>query len=186
MVSVLTQIFLLAAALSADIFAVGFTYGAGGIRLSPAAAFLLTGIPAVILTLSMGLGGAAGSYFPGIAGRMFGAVILTGLGVWSLLDRSDHEEVAKADKNQDRFVTCPEALTLSVALSLDSLAGGVGAGREEVFYLATAFLFGIVTGLTALLLGEYAGKCVSGRLPFRPSQVGGGLLLVLAVLKLLC
>ena len=122
MVSVLTQIFLLAAALSADIFAVGFTYGAGGIRLSPAAAFLLTGIPAVILTLSMGLGGAAGSYFPGIAGRMFGAVILAGLGVWSLLDRSDHEEVAKADKNQDRFVTCPEALTLSVALSLDSLA----------------------------------------------------------------
>ena len=109
MVSVLTQIFLLAAALSADIFAVGFTYGAGGIRLSPAAAFLLTGIPAVILTLSMGLGGAAGSYFPGIAGRMFGAVILAGLGVWSLLDRSDHEEVAKADKNQDRFVTCPEA-----------------------------------------------------------------------------
>ena len=61
MVSVLTQIFLLAAALSADIFAVGFTYGAGGIRLSPAAAFLLTGIPAVILTLSMGLGGAADS-----------------------------------------------------------------------------------------------------------------------------
>ena len=104
MVSVLTQIFLLAAALSADIFAVGFTYGAGGIRLSPAAAFLLTGIPAVILTLSMGLGGAAGSYFPEIAGRMFGAVILAGLGVWSLLDRSDHEEVAKADKNQDRFV----------------------------------------------------------------------------------
>ena len=72
------------------------------------------------------------------------------------------------------------------ALSLDSLAGGVGAGREEVFYLAAAFLFGIVTGLTALLLGEHAGKCVSGRLPFRPSQVGGGLLLVLAVLKLLC
>ena len=68
MVSVLTQIFLLAAALSADIFAVGFTYGAGGIRLSPAAAFLLTGIPAVILTLSMGLGGAAGSYFPEIRG----------------------------------------------------------------------------------------------------------------------
>ena len=67
MVSVLTQIFLLAAALSADIFAVGFTYGTGGIRLSPAAAFLLTGIPAVILTLSMGLGGAAGSYFPEIA-----------------------------------------------------------------------------------------------------------------------
>ena len=186
MVSVLTQIFLLAAALSADIFAVGFTYGAGGIRLSPAAAFLLTGIPAVILTLSMGLGGAAESYFPEIAGRMFGAVILAGLGVWSLLDRSDHEEVAKADKNQDRFVTCPEALTLSVALSLDSLAGGVGAGREEVFYLAAAFLFGIVTGLTALLLGEHAGKCVSGRLPFRPGQVGGGLLLVLAVLKLLC
>ena len=186
MVSVLTQIFLLAAALSADIFAVGFTYGAGGIRLSPAAAFLLTGIPAVILTLSMGLGGPSGSYFPGITGRTFGAVILAGLGVWSLLDRSDHEEVAKADKNQDRFVTCPEALTLSVALSLDSLAGGVGAGREEVFYLAAAFLFGIVTGLTALLLGEHAGKCVSGRLPFRPSQVGGGLLLVLAVLKLLC
>ena len=38
-------------------------------------------------------------------GRMFGAVILAGLGVWSLLDRSDHKEVAKADKNQDRFVT---------------------------------------------------------------------------------
>ena len=37
-----------------------------------------------------------------------------------------------------------------------------------------------------LFLGEHAGKCVSGRMRFRPGQVGGGVLLVLAVLKLLC
>ena len=64
MFSVLAQIFILAAALSADIFAAGFTYGAGGIRLSSAAALLLTTLAAVVLTLSMGLGGAAESYFP--------------------------------------------------------------------------------------------------------------------------
>ena len=186
MFSVLAQLFLLAAALSADIFAAGFTYGAGGIRLSPGAALLLTGVPAVVLTLSMGLGGAAGSYFPEILGRILGALLLAALGVWNLADRSAHEEVTRADKNQDRFVTCPEALALSAALSLDSLAGGVGAGTDEAVYLAAAFLFGVLTGLAALYLGERTGKCVSGRLWFRPGQVGGGLLLLLAVLKLLC
>ncbi|MEI3524754.1 MAG: hypothetical protein V8Q27_00420 [Eubacteriales bacterium] len=110
MFSVLAQIFLLAAALSADIFAAGFTYGAGGIRLSSAAALLLTTLPAVVLTLSMGLGGAAGSYFPEILGRILGALLLAALGVWNLADGSVHEEVTRADKNQDRFVTCPEAL----------------------------------------------------------------------------
>ena len=186
MFSVLAQIFLLAAALSADIFAAGFTYGAGGIRLSSAAALLLTTLPAVVLTLSMGLGGAAGSYFPEILGRILGALLLAALGVWNLADHSVHEEVTRADKNQDRFVTCPEALALSAALSLDSLAGGVGAGTGEAVYLAAAFLFGVLTGLTALFLGEHAGKCVSGRMRFQPGQVGGGVLLVLAVLKLLC
>ncbi len=186
MFSVLVQLFLLAAALSADIFAAGFTYGAGGIRLSSAAALLLTTLPAVVLTLSMGLGGAAGSYFPEIPGRILGALLLAALGVWNLMDRSAHEEVTRADKNQDRFVTCPEALALSAALSLDSLAGGVGAGTGEAVYLVAVFLFGLLTGLAALFLGKYAGKCVSSRLRFRPGQVGGGMLLVLAVLKLLC
>lgn len=186
MFSVLAQLFLLAAALAADIFAAGFTYGAGGIRLSPGAALLLTCIPAVILTLSMGLGGAAGSYFSEIPGRILGVLLLATWGVWNLLDCSSHKEVRKADKNQDRLVNCKEAVALSVALSLDSLVGGVGAGTDEAVYLAAAFLFGILNGLAALFLGEHAGKCVSGHLRFRANQVGGGLLIVLAVLKLFC
>ena len=180
MFSVLVQLFLLTAALSVDIFAVGFTYGAGRIRLSSAARFCMTGLPALVLTLSMGLGGAVENYFPEKVSRILGAALLAGLGLWNLWERPPREAVTKADKNQDQVISSPEALALSAALSLDSLAGGIGAGTGKAVYLAAAFAFGLLTGLAALLLGEQCGARLCKSMRFRPGLLGGGILILLA------
>ncbi len=176
----------LVTALSADAFAAGIAYGAGEIKLPPVSLLTASAVSSLILSFSILAGRLAGSALPGGIVKMLGFLLLAGIGIWKLFDRSVREEAKKADKNQDRSVSPAEALTLGAALSADSLAAGIGAGALRTpFFLAIGASF--LAGAAALFFGEKLGGCLerSDSRRLDPVRLSGFLLLFLAFLKLL-
>ena len=184
MLAVCIEIFVLVTALSVDAFAAGFAYGVSKIKVPFRSLLIVTGASSLILALSLLLGRLAGALLPpGLTGA-FGFVVLAGLGVFKFFDRTNGREAEKADKNRDQVVSPAEALALGAALSVDSLAAGIGAGALFV-PIPAAFLTSVLVGGAALLLGEGLGGFLSARFRSSFSWVSGCLLLLLAFLKLL-
>ena len=128
MFSSFLEILLLVTALSVDAFAAGFAYGVSKIKVPFLSVLIVSGVSSLTLAVSLFLGGVAGSLIPQGLTRQFSFVLLFVLGVVKLFDRSRHDEAEAANKNQDDLVSPGEALTLGAALSLDSVAAGIGAG----------------------------------------------------------
>lgn len=183
------EILMLVTALSADAFAAGLAYGAGGTRIPPVSLLTASAVSSIIFSVSILAGRLAGDLLPGQAVKAAGFLLLAGLGLWKVFSRSSGEEAEKADKNRDRRVSPLEALTLGTALSADSLAAGAGAGALRM-PLAFAVSASFLAGAAALFLGETFGGRLSG---FRRkdgrslnfNRLGGVLLLLLAAVKLI-
>ena len=62
----------------------------------------------------------------------------------------------QADQDRSGVLSVGEATALAVALSLDSLTVGVGAGLDQTPVFA-AVLISFVLGLAAILLGRWLG-----------------------------
>lgn len=150
------------AALSADTFAAGLAYGAGGIRLPPASLAAASAVSSLVLGLSMLAGRLAGTSLPAGAVKVFGFLILALLGLWKLLVHSGGKKAEEADKNKDRLVSLPEALTLGAALSADSLAAGIGAVALNTPLLA-AVAASFLAGAAAFAGGGRLGRALCSR-----------------------
>lgn len=183
MFSCFFEIAVLAAALSADTFAAGFTYGIGRIRVPLLSFFLITLLSCLTLGVSLAAGRLAGEMLPPGTGSRLGILLLAVLGVWKLFSGSSEEGVKKADKNSDKILSPSEALVLGLALSADSLAAGIGAGAFHIPIL-TACAASFLAGAAALWLGERLGQLLSVRIHVNVCRMSGVLLLTLALLKL--
>ena len=151
---------MLVAALSADAFAAGLAYGAGGIRLPAVSAFTASAVSSVILAFSFLLGRMAGGALSEGMVKAAGFLILTALGIWKLVDGAGGKDAEEADKNRDRRLSPAEALVLGAALSADSLAAGIGAGAFDMpIFPAAAASF--AAGVAALFLGCRLGRSLS-------------------------
>lgn len=183
----MTESLFLAAALSVDSFAAGLSCGAGRVKIPLLSALIISGVGAGFLTLSLLLGGAAGGLIPqslckilsaGILG-ILGIISLFGSGLKACLRRQrgkrrlhfrwsgvefmislclDEVEQSKADVDHSQTLSVREALLLSCALSMDSLATGFSFGLSVAQPVLTAALV-FVTGLAAVGMG-----CRTGRL----------------------
>ena len=89
----------------------------------------------------------------------------------------------QADQDRSGVLSVGEATALAVALSLDSLTVGVGAGLDQTPVFA-AVLISFVLGLAAILLGRWLGDKLMRGLQIEVSWISGLMLLVLAGLKL--
>ncbi len=199
----------LAAALSLDAFFAGMGYGASGVCLTRTAALVAAGCCAGVLAAGMLLGGWMEPLFSAQAARWAGAAALALLGCGKIgggalkkrIRRADagqlcfrlfdfrcilrvYADPAKADADSSRSISSREGLALGAALSLDGAAAGVGAGLTggncslaalSVFVMTAALLAG-GAGLGRRL--RQAGK---GDMDW----LGGGLLMALAVAKLI-
>ena len=184
MYSFIFEILLLVTALSVDAFAAGFAYGVSKIKVPFISVIIVTGISSLILVISLLAGNVVSSLIPGNLTSYFSFLLLFVLGLVKLFDRSKHNEAENANKNQDDLVSPGEALTLGAALSIDSLAAGIGAGVRTA-YIPTAFLASTVIGALALILGSCLGSLLSSHCRSNLCWVSGVLLILLAFMKLL-
>ena len=162
-----------------------------------------------LLGLSLFLGTQAGSVIPhGLAGALsFG--ILFGLGTLRVFDswlknwirrRGDRGQInfsafrlnfilqvyadpQTADADGSQSLSPGEALSLGIALSLDSLAAGLGAGLTRANPLLGAAIVAVLTIIAIGIGGKLGGK-LAGVLTRDISWLSGGLLILLAVLQL--
>ncbi len=76
-----------------------------------------------------------------------------------------------------------EAASLSIALSLDGLAVGIGAALVNSNSVQIV-LFSLISDMVAVMLGCFIGNKIAEKISFNLSWLSGLLLIVLSFLKI--
>jgi putative sporulation protein YtaF len=202
---------LFVTALSTDAFIASFSYGSNKIKIPflsvQVIAFLSTGI----LGISLILGVFIMPYIPHELLRLISFLILLFLGIARLMDNiikiiiNKYLTVKKeikfcmrnvnfilniyanpddADTDHSKTLSPREALSLGIALSIDSMAAGVGAALGNINIIAVLVLSIILSNLS-IKTGELIGRKISDKAPVQISWFGGVLLIILAFLRIL-
>lgn len=194
---------LLSLAANLDNLGVGIAYGIMGIRVPPlsnlliaAQAFLLTALPAAT-------GGYVRLHLPVAWARSLGAAVITGVGLWVMSplarrgEAGSHPDGAagrawspaavlrhpdRADQDRSGEISPGEAGVVGFALSVNAVAGGLGAGLVGLKPWLVAALTGLFSYLT-LWAGASLGRRLASRPLGRGAVLVAGLLLVLVGLQ---
>lgn len=185
-------------ALSVDSFIAAFSYGTSKIKIPLPSVGIISVTGSLITGLSMLAGSFVKDFIPPGFTTLLSFGILFLLGVLKLFESS---EPANADKDNSHSISAKEALSLSAALSLDGCAAGFGASLSagtpaspgaaaagtvsSLVPVAAVFLFSLIFGVLMVLAGSHIGNKAAGRLPIKPGIIGGLLLILLAVARLL-
>lgn len=206
----LSRLFLLLIALSADAFAASLAYGMDRVKIPPLSAAIVALLSDFILIVSLFIGGFLQSFIPVSFTTVLSFLILLILGLIKLFDSSikkkikenrfSSKELRLSSKNlkfiltvyakpqeangDDIEVLSPaEAVSLGLALSLDSAAAGIGAASLHFPLLLTAILSFLI-GMLTIFAGCRLGRTLAARSDFNFSIIGGILLILLAFSKL--
>ncbi|MGE5415822.1 MAG: sporulation membrane protein YtaF [Acidobacteriota bacterium] len=166
-------IILFAAALSADGFGVGVSYGTKKISIPWGPLMVMCCCSMLAVAVAMVIGAQVSQYFSPVTGRTIGALVLVVIGLWflikALLDLktgNDYancdnsllavfrikflgiivqilREPAKADIDESGEIGLTEAFLLGTALALDGLGAGIGASMAEFNLWVTVMMVGI-------------------------------------------
>lgn len=185
-------------ALSVDSFIAAFSYGTSKIKIPLPSVGIISVTGSLITGLSMLAGSFVKDFIPPGFTTLLSFGILFLLGVLKLFESS---EPANADKDNSHSISAKEALSLSAALSLDGCAAGFGSSLSagtpaspgaaaagtvsSLVPVAAVFLFSLIFGVFMVLAGSHIGNKEAGRLPIKPGIIGGLLLILLAVARLL-
>ena len=197
-------------ALSLDAFMAAFAYGADRVKIPVSSVLVLTSLSACVLLFSLTAGNSLGALVPEYFAKGAAVVLLSALGILKLFDSSCkaflrklepggkklsfsmagikvilniYGDPEKANEEEKEVLSPKEAFRLGLALSLDSVAAGLGAGalRSSVWEL---FFLSFFIGLMAVLGGNLAGNRLAARKTDGLSFISGGLLLFLAMKEL--
>ena len=185
-------------ALSVDSFIAAFSYGTSKIKIPLPSVGIISVTGSLITGLSMLAGSFVKDFIPPGFTTLLSFGILFLLGVLKLFESSSP---VNADKDNSHSISAREALSLSAALSLDGCAAGFGASLSagtpaspgaaaagtvsSLVPVAAVFLFSLIFGVFMVLSGSHIGNKAAGRLPIKPGIIGGLLLILLAVARLL-
>jgi len=205
------QAFFLVLALSLDTFTAGVALGTQKITVPFRSVLAISLTCSASLWLAISLGGWIGNWISPRTGAVIGCIILVMMGSVRLFDGVIKEllrrccenkegmvfyrknlkiflqvcvDSAQADFNRSQSLSVPEAISLAVALSVDGLAAGVGAGILDVSHWLI-FLIAMLINLFAVHLGCRTGIRFSRKHEQDISWVAGALLIVLGLIKLI-
>lgn len=206
-ISHLLTILLLALSCNLDNVGVGIAYGARGIGIPLASNLLIALITAAGTGLCIVFGQQIFQVLPGEVGVILGAVLLIGMGVWvirqNIGERSRQgqeppstvpaNELAQkswlrrlllilqhpvlADQDSSGYIDLKESLLLSMALMLNNIPNGVGAGLLGLSTLLTTLMVGVLSILT-FWAGIGLGRSLGVRWLGRHAGTLSGLLLI--------
>lgn len=203
----LMQAVFLVAALSTDAFAAGFAYGNTKIKIPCISTLIISFTSTLLFTLSLICSVLIQDFFPKNIVSVFCFIILFSLGFIKLFNHVIKKYIKKhnllsfsfhnihfilhiyanpeqADADKSRFLSPCEALFLGISLSLDGLAAGFGIEFHFPYGLFIP-LFSFFFNFFAIRLGEFLGKGMAKRSSIDLSWLGGIILMVLSVTKLL-
>lgn len=206
----LSEALCLSLALSFDAFIAAFSYGTSKIKIPPVSVLIISGVCSACIALSQSIGSLLMNCIPQKAACIISFLLLFLLGLFKLIDGIVKSFIQKhgafssnlqftinnfrfvlslyanpesADLDHSKILSAKEAFSLSVALSLDGFAAGLGAAFGNVNGIAV-FGCSLITEAIAVLLGAFLGNRAARKLSFPISWVGGLLLIIMAFLKL--
>ncbi len=206
----LLQTFILVIALSTDAFVASFAYGANKIKIPLSSASIINLICTAFVMLSVLLSSIIRPWISEDTASAICFSILFLLGLFKLFDsslkhwiskRKEHygklsfklfdlkfilhvyADPAAADSDESRTLSVSESVSLAVALSLDGLSVGFGAGLSDVNYIELG-VAAFTANFVSIIFGCFLGNKLSLKTNISLSWLGGVLLIVLAILKL--
>lgn len=206
----IVQAILLALAISADALLAAFSYGSQKISIPLRSLLLIAFLCTLVLGLSLSVGELLSAHLNPSITQFFSFAILFSLGLLRIFDGfvkhlikglpSSGREIQfsllrlkfilqvyadpeSADVDASRTLSLGEASFLAIALSLDGIAAGLGAGLMGLPIFLTISLTFLFT-LGAIATGFVLGKRLSSKVPIDLSWLSGGLLILLAILQL--
>lgn len=208
-ISVLESVALVAV-LSTDAFFASLAYGADKIKIPLASAAIISGICSGLLAISLLFGTIVRNLLPPRLLTGVCVCVLLALGIVRLCEsliknrikkqKNQHERFAfsmgslnfilcvyadpkEAAREHARRLSPAEAVSLALALSLDSLSVGFGAALAQI-NCAQTVLISLIIGLTAVKGGEFLGRRVAESFSWDLSWLSGLLLIALALMRL--
>lgn len=191
---------LLAAAVCMDTFFAAMGCRMSGIHIPKRCALVIAAAGTAVLAVSLLCGAWLGTMLPVNAFRYGGAVLLAVIGAVQLLGegltaflRRRRRPIRRralglvidicldetaGDTDGSQVLSMSEVPAYAAAMSLDSLATGVGAGLHGAA-IPVCLALTLLLGFTLTVCGNRLGRILSGR------WAGGALLIVLAVYRLL-
>ncbi len=201
---------LLVVALSIDAFVASFAYGTSKIKVPILSTITISVICSSALTIALIIGSIFSPYLDkSITNEVF-FVILFLLGIIKLFDSSIkalirknknfnkeykfclsnlnfilniYANPEKADVDSSKLLSVKEAVTLAIALSLDGVIAGFGAGLSNAYWFEI-LTYSFIIGTVFIMLGHYIGQQIAKKITFDISWMSGLLLVILAFLKL--
>jgi putative Mn2+ efflux pump MntP len=183
---------LLAAAQSVDSFSVGLVYVARGIRLTGRGLSIIAVSSASVNAVAMFFGAALGRQMDPQLGHHLGAGILIVVGLWVLFQtwRSTGRHLVAApnasvatDVHHRGNISPSEAVMLGLALAIDSLAAGLGAGMTGFDPRWLPPMVGVATWLS-LGAVSFLSSRITWQLHGRWSMLPGAVLMALGLSRL--
>lgn len=197
--------------LSLDAFIAAFSYGADNIKIPPLSVMTISGICSLFVAVSVTAGTLLKGFLPTRGTGIICFLLLFFLGLCKLLDGivksmlkkhgafngnlhfsfcslrfvlSLYANPESADIDHSKIISPTEALSLSIALSLDGVTAGLGAAFGNVNGI-TLVLSSLLLETLAVLLGTFLGNRAAKHFSLSISWLGGLLLLLMAFCKLL-
>jgi len=201
---------IIAIALSTDAFIASFAYGSNKIKIPFSSMQVISFICTGILGISLLLGTSLKPYLPSELLKIASFIILFILGIVKLLDNliksiiNKHTIIDKqikfsvlnlnfilniyadpkeADLDESKTLSPSEALSLAIALSLDSLAAGFGIAFGNINIFAI-IICSLIFSMLSIKSGAFIGNKISDKVPFQLSWLSGILLIFLAFIRL--
>lgn len=198
---------LLALALSIDGLGVGLAYGIRKIKVSFLPIILITSCSIPAMTVSILIGRLAGGFIPYRAAGMIGGTILVLVGLWQLIEglkkyRNNPvlltinlktlglvlqviHKPENADMDKSGNIDYKEALLLGIALNIDVMGAGLGAGIAGyslflIPFVPAALLLALYTGL---LIGKKESQGFWGK---KGHMLPGTILVLLGLVNIIC
>lgn len=199
---------LLSFTLSLDALTAAFAYGASKIKIPLKSIAIIDIVCTLTLVVTFYLGRLIEPYVSAEVIKYIAFAMLLIIGLTKLFDelikyilkKKSKDEIqfkmfgfrfilniykneTTADADQNKILSVPEAVSLAVALSIDSLAAGFSAGLVNILP-AVLFTGSLVFGMGALYLGTFLGKKVAKRTKINLAWLSGLILIFLAISKL--
>ena len=200
---------MLILALSLDTFMASLSYEANKIKIPLSSNFVISLICTLMLIISLVFGNILNSIIPHYILKWISFFILFGIGAFKIFDsRIKHyiqkqdfkskkvnfsfcnlkfilqiySDYPKADQDNSKTLSIVEAISLSLALSIDGLSAGLAyhAALSDIFMV-------FILGLTINMLFIFLSKLISyftRKTDFDFSLIGGFIFIVLAFLRI--
>ena len=202
---------LLVSSICIDSFVASIAYGTSKIRIPPLSTLIINLVCTITLACSLFMGSIFKSFLPGNLPIILGFLLLMIIGIYRLFEyifkayiskcsNSDkpltfkifdfqfvlqvYANEIKADFDNSKCLNIKESFYLSLALSLDSLAVGVGSSLGSINYIQVLILCFFI-GIIAVSFGVFLGRKFAQKLHFEFSWLSGVLLIVLAIIRIL-